>query len=130
RNPQGIVERTDYEKVCAEIIAALREWQDARGAAVVEHVARRDEVYTGPFVERASDLYVYWNPQAAFGEPPREVKARGFWWSGDHRLEGIVIARGPGLAAGAQLDGAIVYDLLPTWMYGAGLPVPDRLDGR
>ncbi|MFL6213487.1 MAG: alkaline phosphatase family protein [Blastocatellia bacterium] len=130
RNPQGVVEDRDYDRVCAEISDALNEWRDARGTPVIERVARRDEVYSGPFVERASDLYVYWNPQAAFDEPPREVRSRGFWWSGDHRLDGIVIARGPGLAAGAQLDGAIVYDLLPTWMYGAGLPVPDQLDGR
>ena len=130
RNPQGIVARKDYEKVCAEIIAALREWQDARGAAVIERVACRNAVYAGPFVERASDLYIYWNPQAAFGEPPGEVKARGFWWSGDHRLEGILIARGPSIAPGAQLAAPIVYDLLPTVMYAAGLPVPDDLDGQ
>jgi predicted AlkP superfamily phosphohydrolase/phosphomutase len=130
RNPQGLVPGADYDSVCAEIIAVLRQWQDARGAAVVERVARRDEVYTGPFVERASDLYVYWNPRAALGDPPREVKARGFWWSGDHRLEGILIARGPGLAAGARLNAPSVYDLLPTVMYGAGLPVPGDLDGQ
>lgn len=130
RNPQGIVARADYASVCAEIIAALNEWQDARGAAVVERVARRDEVYAGPFVDRASDLYIYWRPQAAFGDPPREVKARGFWWSGDHRLDGVLIARGPGIKAGARLEAPTVYDLLPTVMYGAGLTVPGGLDGR
>jgi predicted AlkP superfamily phosphohydrolase/phosphomutase len=130
RNPQGVVEGRDYDRVCAEISDALGEWRDAHDTPVVERVARRDEVYSGPFIERASDLYVYWNPQAAFDEPPREVRERGFWWSGDHRLEGILVARGPGIAAGAQLDGATVYDLLPTWMYGAGLPVPDHLDGQ
>jgi predicted AlkP superfamily phosphohydrolase/phosphomutase len=130
RNPRGIVARDDYDSVCAEIIAALSEWRDAHGAAVVERGARRDEVYAGPFVERASDLYIYWNPQAVLGEPPPEVKARGFWWSGDHRLEGILIARGPGSAPGARLDAPVVYDLLPTVMYAAGLPVPGGLDGR
>ncbi len=130
RNPQGVVAKSDYDRVCAEIIAALCEWRDARGTPVVERVVRRDEAYKGPFVERASDLYVYWNPHAAFGEPPREVRERGFWWSGDHRLEGILIARGPGIAPGARLDGPVVYDLLPTWLYAAGLPVPGELDGR
>jgi predicted AlkP superfamily phosphohydrolase/phosphomutase len=130
RNPQGTVAPADYEKVCAEIIAALSEWRDAAGAPAVERVARRDEVYAGPFVGRASDLYVYWNPRADFGQPPREVKARGYWWSGDHRIEGILIARGPGIAPGARLGEPVVYDLLPTIMYGAGLPVPGGLDGR
>lgn len=130
RNPQGVVAPSDYERVCAEITAALSEWRDARGTPVVERVARRDEVYKGPFVERASDLYVYWNPRAVFAEPPREVRERGFWWSGDHRLEGILIARGPAIVPGARLDGPAVYDLLPTWMYAAGLPIPRDLDGR
>jgi predicted AlkP superfamily phosphohydrolase/phosphomutase len=130
RNPQGIVAAADYQGVCAEISAALGEWRDARGTAVVECVARRDELYAGPFVERASDLYIYWNPRAAFGEPPREVRERGYWWSGDHRPEGILIARGPGMVPGARLDEPVVYDLLPTLMYAAGLPVPGDLDGR
>lgn len=130
RNPRGIVAGAEYERVCAEIIAALGEWRDAHGTAVIERVARRDELYAGPFVERASDLYVYWNSQAVFNEPPREVRARGYWWSGDHRLEGILIARGPNIAKGARLTTPVVYDLLPTMMYGAGLPTPGDLDGR
>src|SRR5205085_3438979 len=58
------------------------------------------------------------------------VRARGFWWSGDHRLEGILIARGPGIEPGARLSAPVVYDLLPTLMYAAGLPVPGDLDGH
>jgi predicted AlkP superfamily phosphohydrolase/phosphomutase len=130
RNSQGIVAAADYQRLCAEVVAALGEWRDAHGTVVVERVARRDELYAGPFVERASDLYIYWNPQVVFDEPPREVLARGYWWSGDHRPEGILIARGPGLARGARLAGPVVYDLLPTMMYAAGLPTPGGLDGR
>lgn len=130
RNPQGKVARADYDKACAQLSDALSRWQDARGILAIERIARRDEVYSGPYVERASDLYVYWNPAAQFGDPPREVQARGFWWSGDHRPEGILIGKGPGLAAGARLESPIVYDLLPTVMYGAGLPVPIGLDGQ
>lgn len=130
RNAQGKVAPEDYDTVCAQLREALSRWQDARGVPAVERVARRDEVYSGPYVERASDLYVYWNPEADFGDPPREVQARGFWWSGDHRPEGILIGKGPGLEAGAQIDGAAVYDLLPTMLYGAGLPVPSDLDGQ
>jgi predicted AlkP superfamily phosphohydrolase/phosphomutase len=130
RNAAGTVASADYEKVCAQISAALGRWQDPRGIPAVERVAHRDEVYSGPYVERASDLYVYWNPAAQFGDPPRGVQARGFWWSGDHRPEGILIGKGPGIATGARLKTATVYDLLPTMMYGAGLAVPAALDGQ
>jgi predicted AlkP superfamily phosphohydrolase/phosphomutase len=130
RNAGGKVPDGEYDALCDRITRALNDWTDARGMRVVERVARRDEVYSGPFTKRASDLYVYWNPAASIGDPPAEVQSRGFWWSGDHRPEGILISRGPGIRRGSSLRAATVYDLVPTLMYGAKLPVPGALDGR
>ncbi|MEK6301448.1 MAG: alkaline phosphatase family protein [Acidobacteriota bacterium] len=130
RNPAGTVAADDYEIVCERITRSLGEWTDARGRSVVEQVAQRNQVYAGPFSERASDMYVYWNPAASLGDPPAEVRARGFWWSGDHRPEGILISKGPGIRRAAQLDSATVYDLVPTLMRGSRLPAPGGLDGR
>lgn len=130
RNDQGIVSREDYDEVCNRIIEDLSRWTDARGNPVVERVARRDETYSGPFIERASDMYIYWDATASLGDPPREVQARKFWWSGDHRLDGILISKGPGIRRGAIVNSPLVYDLLPTLMYAAGLPVPAGLDGK
>ncbi len=130
RNAEGRVPAADYKKTCKQIIEKLSQWTDARGNPVVERVAMRDEVYRGPFTTRASDLYVYWNTQANLGEPPDEVRARGFWWSGDHRQEGILICKGPGIRPQAAIASPTVYDLVPTIMYLAGLPVPGDLDGR
>jgi hypothetical protein len=64
------------------------------------------------------------------GLPPEEIRRRGYWWSGDHRPEGILIVKGPGIRRGASLDGASVYDFLPTVMLLTGLPIPVGLDGR
>jgi predicted AlkP superfamily phosphohydrolase/phosphomutase len=130
RNARGSVPRAEYDKACAQIIEDLKLWTDARGVRVVERVARRDEVYFGPFQERASDLYIYWNPAADLREPPPEVRARGFWWSGDHRPEGVLICKGEGIRRGVRLDAPAVYDLLPTLMYAARLAVPENLDGE
>jgi len=134
RNADGIVSGADYEQVCSKIIEDLSDWSDALGHRVVDRVVRRDEVYSGPFTNRAGDLYVYWNPAADFPEPPAEVRSRGFWWSGDHRPEGILICKGPSFQsndrAGARAESPTVYDLVPTMMYAAGLPVPESLDGR
>lgn len=130
RNAWGIVPPSAYDRVCSRIINDLSDWTDGDGSKVVDRVAHRSEMYSGPFTERASDLYVYWNPRASLGEPPAEVRDRGFWWSGDHRREGILICRGRGIRANAELGLPSVYDLVPTIMYGAGLPVPEALDGR
>jgi predicted AlkP superfamily phosphohydrolase/phosphomutase len=130
RNAAGTVPSGDYDKLCGKLIDDLSRWKDSRGVKVIDRVVRRDEAYTGPFIERASDLYVYWNFEARVGEPPSEVRDRGFWWSGDHRPEGILICRGPGIQRNAKLATPKVYDLVPTIVYGAGLPVPDGLDGE
>ncbi len=130
RNAGGSVAPSDYTDVCSRIADDLSQWTDDAGRKVVHRVARRDEVYSGPFTARASDLYVYWNPTAHVGEPPEEVRDRGFWWSGDHRPEGILICKGPGLNSTALAAPPSVCDLVPTMMYAAGLPAPDHLDGR
>lgn len=130
RNAGGKVASSEYEAVCRRIRRDLGEWTDPRGIKVVERITHRDEAYSGPFTERASDLYVYWNPAASLGDPPAEVRARGFWWRGDHRPDGILIAKGPVTRRGAKFEGATVYDLVPTLMYGAKVPVPAGLDGR
>ena len=130
RNAGGSVTPSDYTDVCSRIIGGLSQWTDNSGCKVVERVVRRDEVYLGPFTAGASDLYVYWNPVASVGEPPEEVRSRGFWWSGDHRPEGVLICKGPGLNSTSLAALPTVCDLLPTMMFAAGLPVPDHLDGR
>jgi predicted AlkP superfamily phosphohydrolase/phosphomutase len=130
RSPRGIVTAADYESVCDKLSRDLAAWSDSSGHPVVERVTRRDESYHGPFVERASDLYVYWNCEVSLGDPPPEVKERGFWWNGDHRPEGILICKGPGIRKGEAVSGCSVYDLAPTIMHLAGLPVPSGLDGN
>jgi predicted AlkP superfamily phosphohydrolase/phosphomutase len=130
RNAYGAVAQSDYAKMCDRIIEDLAGWKDERGHSVVERVARRDEAYKGPYAERASDLYVYWNADASFADVPREVRERGFWWSGDHRLEGILISKGRGIRKSATLDAPSVYDFAPTVMHLAGLSAPFGLDGR
>ncbi|HEX5733884.1 MAG TPA: alkaline phosphatase family protein [Blastocatellia bacterium] len=130
RNLYGKVAVAEYRNVCDRIIKDLETWTDAQGRQVVERVVHREDVYKGPFVERASDLYIHWNKQADLGPPPKEVQSRGFWWSGDHRPEGIMICKGPGIKSGVSLETASVYDFVPTVMYLAGLPVPEDLDGR
>ncbi|AGN00963.1 hypothetical protein L593_05070 [Salinarchaeum sp. Harcht-Bsk1] len=47
-----------------------------------------------------------------------------------HRMDGIVLAWGPSIRAGATPEDASVYDLAPTLLHDLGEPVPDRVDGR
>lgn len=47
-----------------------------------------------------------------------------------HRPEGIFLAWGPDIAAGATVEGASVVDVAPTVLHGSGEAVPDLMDGR
>ncbi len=48
----------------------------------------------------------------------------------DHETDGILIAAGPHLLAGATVDGASVLDVAPTVLHYLGLPVGKDMDGR
>jgi len=63
REPQGVIEAgKQYEELCDEISAALLGWTTPGGNRVVDKVQRREELYQGPFVERAPDLIVRLQP--------------------------------------------------------------------
>jgi len=50
--------------------------------------------------------------------------------SGDHQLEGIIIAAGPAIRRGVALQQASVLDVTPTLLALLGLPVGRDMDGR
>jgi arylsulfatase A-like enzyme len=44
-------------------------------------------------------------------------------------MEGILIACGPGIQPGTQIDGAGLIDLAPTILGVLGIPIPGYMDG-
>lgn len=128
REPEGIVARADYEKVRAEVAASLDELHPGMAARAL----RREEVYHGPFLDDAPDLYVpLWEDGIRFREfsddpavAPRRRRP------GEHRREGILFARGPAVAAGSEARDATLADVYPTVTYLLNQAVPAGLDGR
>lgn len=56
REAAGCVEPGDYERTRDEVIAALRDWKLPGGDPIAARARRREEVYSGPCVERAPDV--------------------------------------------------------------------------
>ena len=56
--------------------------------------------------------------------------APAFGPTGDHRLEGILIAAGPSVRPGAEPIEASLLDVAPTVLHLLGVPVPEDIDGR
>jgi predicted AlkP superfamily phosphohydrolase/phosphomutase len=142
RDPHGIVEPADYDKVCAEIARKLEAVVDPqRREPPITKVWRRDELYHGPAVDQAPDLIIDWrdgaympNDRDRGGETevfaPRFRQYMSWPTSGSHRLDGVLIAAGPDIERGIRVHGARLIDILPTWLQLLGQPLPRELEGK
>ena len=137
QRPQGIVQPgKEYEELREEIAAQALELLDPRtGQRVVDRVHCREEIYSGPLVEKAPDLVLQsrnWE-YMAFGHADfgaSHVVEPIVGMSGHHRPDGVVMLAGQGIEAGVELDGANITDLAPTILYAMGIPIPFDMDGR
>jgi len=140
REPQGAVEPgAAYEAVRDGAIGGLGGLRDASGRPLVEGVYRREELYHGPALEDAPDLVVvprdgvevvnrFLDPKVAL--EPEDLEWEGSRKEGNHRPDGLIVLRGPGVRAGASVEGAGIEDVLPTVLHLLGEPVPEDADGR
>ncbi len=136
RQPQGCVDPDDARALLDEIKAGLTEVADpATGARLVDRVHEAAELYHGPHAEKAPDLTVVlkdWRYRTIglHDFTTHKVVAPAFGPTGDHRMEGVLIAGGPGIQPHAEPRGANLLDIAPTVLHLLGLPVPADMDGR
>ena len=143
--PQGIVELAEYEKVRDEVMATLSQLKDPRtGELVIKRVLKREEAFHGPFANEAPDLILDWWEKGHFSTGPsfseqtnqpaisitEKRPTRGSEWGGTHRLHGILVAKGPQIRRGAEIEGARLIDFAPTLLYLLAQPVPRDMDGK
>ncbi len=137
RDRNGIIPPGDeYRRVCRDIAAALNELTDpVSGRRVVRRVTLTHDVFAGPFLEQLPDITVLWEqdfPWDTIHSPRigtlriRQQDSR----SGSHTDHGFFVATGPGVAPGAELSGHSIYDIAPTVLSAAGVPVPQDFDGK
>lgn len=144
--PQGIVDSADYESLVSYIIQKLGELRDPRnGRPVINRVYRRDEIFHGPFANETADLVLdWWSENSLFSTEPsfpedteqpalivrEHLPSDKSEWGGTHRLQGILVARGPVLQAGEEVQGARLIDIAPTILHLLGVSVPQDMDGH
>ncbi|MCK4546049.1 MAG: alkaline phosphatase family protein [Candidatus Eisenbacteria sp.] len=138
REPAGKV-RTggDYERVREEIADALRSSTDPESnGPLVDKVWFREDLFAGPFTAEAPDLYYAPADErcAVFGDfefsSNRVLEPTSPAISCQHRMEGVLAVRGPGVEAGKRLDGVHITDVAPTVLHLMGMPVPSDMDGN
>jgi predicted AlkP superfamily phosphohydrolase/phosphomutase len=111
------------------------------GEKVVAAVWRPQEIYTGPYTDRAPDLQIDWHYDrpvtglvydGRLGTARSARAARGFMHklTGAHRRHGILVTHGPQFRPGAVLENVGLEDVTPTILHLTGVAVPDDMDGR
>jgi len=126
REPEGTVEPgEEYQALRSHITELL-----SQQSGVI--VRRREEVYSGPFVEMAPDLLL-WTSDEKLGLdakyldlPVRQKRETKVY---HHTGRGILIACGPDIRRGCDLDRASIFDIAPTVLHLLGAPLPDDVDG-
>jgi len=137
RETNGIVEQGGaYERVMAELTKKLRALTDpATGEKVIGPIWRREDLYTGPHSEEAADLQflpadMTNKPLGTLDLTSNKFITPVYGNSGDHRMHGILLGRGPELRGGIRVDGARIIDYAPTILHTFGVEIPPDMDGR
>ncbi|MFH0859749.1 MAG: alkaline phosphatase family protein [Candidatus Altiarchaeota archaeon] len=136
REKYGIVE--DRQAVVGELISKLDTLTDPdTGAKVVNRAYRREEIYSGDYVEEAPDIIIGFNPgyrmaweNAVGGLSDNVIYANTKTWKGDHLVDPNFV---PGvLFTNARLvgDSASQLDVTPTILDALGVRIPEGTDGR
>jgi predicted AlkP superfamily phosphohydrolase/phosphomutase len=130
REPNGIVEPRDYEAVRDDVAGALAEFRDPEtGKAPIQRIYRKEEVLSGRFLETAPDLLLVPAPLYSLTHARTMVEAAD-WLSGDHRLEGVLVATGPEVTPGPLKETAQLIDLGPTALAALGVASAVPRDGK
>ena len=136
RQPQGCVAPADVRPLLDDLKAGLLAIPHPEtGEPLVEQVYERDELYHGPHAHLAPDLTVVlgdWRYRTIglHDFTTNQLISPAFGPTGDHRMEGVLIAAGPPFRPGATPRGGDLLDIAPTVLHLLGVPVPDDMDGR
>jgi predicted AlkP superfamily phosphohydrolase/phosphomutase len=101
------------------------------GGQVITQVRSREEAYPGRHMSRAPDLLLTLRDGGFVSvlDAPSPLKLRTEA-VGTHRMEGIFVAGGPGIAHCGQIAPLSLLDIAPLLLYSLDLPVPEDLEGR
>ena len=139
REPLGQVEPgPEADAVLAAITERLLELRTPDGREpLFDAVFRGGELYEGPLLEDAPDLIVAPREYRWMTRSGREIGPRGQLFgpaaighTGNHRMNGVLVAGGPGVQPHAALPLQRLIDVTPTALALLGIEVPRALDGK
>ncbi len=134
--PLGVVPPgAEYEQVRERVLAGLRELRHPEtGETIVTEAFKREDLFQGPGLDDAPDLIYAVDDGACAPDLRRDgpifERTSSRTWTGTHRLDGILVARGPRIQRARRLEQVEIIDIAPTLLHLFGLPAPDHMEGR
>jgi hypothetical protein len=128
RDPEGIVEPADYEKVQQQIIDALLTYVDPGTGKrpVALALAKKDARILGLYGDGIGDVVYALYPW--FGSQHGQILPTGEWGVGS--LKGLLVLNGPGIKKGYRLERTSgLQDIVPTICYLLDWPLPEQTEG-
>ncbi|MEK7773499.1 MAG: alkaline phosphatase family protein [Deltaproteobacteria bacterium] len=126
------------QAVSKKLIGELCEIRDDSGRRVIEHVYRREDIYSGEHVLKAPDLTVICGPGYQVIAPNEFLYFKKKFedslflshrWSGRHERYGIFLLKGPAVKKGVVLENPRIIDVTPTILHLMEMAVPAYMDG-
>ena len=122
----------DYEALRKRIIADLEDLKDpASGERIITEIHLREDVFPGAAMDDAPDIllvlrdhgFVSIKNKLPVIEPRTEP-------AGTHHPDGVFLAYGRGISAGATIARRQIVDVAATLLYSLGLDVPGDFEGK
>lgn len=139
RQPAGQVEPgPEAEAVLQAITERLLQLREPGGERLplISAVFRGEELFWGPLAGQAPDLVVVPRDYRWMTRSGREIGPPGVITAepavrhtGNHRMNGILVAAGPGIRQAVRPELLRLLDLCPTALALLGIEVPRSLDG-
>jgi len=136
REPQGIIPPEHYEAERDELSAALKSIPDDKGRAMNTVVHKPQELYSGPYVDDAPDLLVYfddlyWRAGQDLGnETIYSFETEIGPDDAVHDYDGIYLSTAPGRAESGRRQGLHLMDVAPTVLELLDVPIPAEMEGK
>jgi predicted AlkP superfamily phosphohydrolase/phosphomutase len=146
--PCGNVEPgKEYEKIREDLRQKILDiTHPANNKRVVEKVYTKEEVYWGPYSDRAPDLFIEFKDDQCTVRPGYASKRGTFFEvitgerlkkveiisrpSGVHNRDGIFLFHGNDIKRGTKIEELCLYDISSTILYYLGIPIPSDFDGK
>jgi predicted AlkP superfamily phosphohydrolase/phosphomutase len=128
REPDGIVDPADFERVRDQVMDALSSFTDpVTGRKPVKAIYRREEIFKGKHADTAPDILMEPAETYSLTHAKSAIEAAD-WISGDHRIDGVIVAAGPTVKPFEQQP--LLIDMAPTILAALGAPASIHHTGR